>query len=46
MTLIPNVSVSILNGDYDYSELFLEPGDVLYLPPQAVHWEINCQMIE
>jgi 50S ribosomal protein L16 3-hydroxylase len=38
MALVPDISVSILKGDYDYSELLLEPGDVLYLPPRVVHW--------
>lgn len=36
--LVPDISVSILSGDYDYSELVLEEGDVLYLPPRVIHW--------
>ena len=36
--LVPDIAVSIVRGNYDYSELLLEPGDVLYLPPRVVHW--------
>ena len=36
--LVPDISVSILQGDFEYSEYVLEEGDVLYLPPRVVHW--------
>lgn len=36
--LISGINVSILAGNYTYSEFVLEAGDVLYLPPRVVHW--------
>ena len=36
--LVPDISVSILRGDFECSEFRLDAGDVLYLPPRVVHW--------
>jgi len=40
--LIPNISVRILGIDegdgFEYEELILNAGDMLYVPPRVVHW--------
>jgi 50S ribosomal protein L16 3-hydroxylase len=46
--LIPGIPVSVLNivhgmnATSNFTELLLNKGDMLYLPPRVVHWGIGC----
>lgn len=48
-SLVPDLSVRILNGVFATEDLVLVPGDVLYLPPRTIHWGIantdNCMTV-
>lgn len=47
--LVDGIQVSILQGNYEFSEVVLGEGDALYLPPRIVHWGTslsdNCMTI-
>lgn len=40
LTLVPDAPLRILQHFYTEQEYLLEPGDMLYLPPQVAHWGI------